>query len=106
MTVPIGSVEDLDAAIAAGLLPDNAATRMQRAHLANPIRVHVDDFGACKPEFQKLVDESIPADVTEISLTGLGEVKMTLGAGGEIVAIAKGNGPLVPVSPIESASEN
>src|SRR5882672_8515947 len=30
MTVSIGSLEDLDAAIAAGRLPDNAATRAQR----------------------------------------------------------------------------
>ncbi len=107
MTVPIGSLEDLDAAIAAGLLPDNDATRALRAHLENPRIVHVDDLGAHTPEFQRLVDESVPSDgVTAISLTGLGDCKVTLGAGGEIISISRANEAAVQVPPMQSTMEN
>jgi hypothetical protein len=108
MSVSIGSVADLDAAIAAGLLPDNNVTRDYRAYLANPTVVHVDDLGGCTPEYQAFLD-SIPEDritANTISLTGLGECAITIGANAQIISIAKGNGPHVPVPPVESTVGN
>jgi hypothetical protein len=77
-----------------------------RAHLVNPKIVHVDELGAHDPEFQKLVDESVPPSVNEISLTGLGDCKMTLGLGGEITSIAKATGAAIGILPVESTVRN
>jgi hypothetical protein len=108
MTVSIGCVADLDAAIAAGLLPDNKATRDLRAHLVNPKIIHVDQLGGCKPEFQAFLD-SIPEDritANNISLTGLGECAITIGENAEIVSIVKADGTAVAVPPVKSSTRN
>ena len=108
MTVSIGSLEDLDAAIAARRRPDNKATRDLRAHLANPKIVHVDELGAHTPEFQAFVN-LIPEDgatVSNISLTGLGNCSIAIGANGEILSIVNADGPAVAVPSVKSSSRN
>jgi hypothetical protein len=50
------------------------------------------------------VNPTIP--VTSIYLTGLGDCKITIGANGEIIAIAKGGEAPVPVPPVASSVGN
>ena len=63
------------------------------------------------PEYQAWLDRTFAKDppdipVSAIDLTGLGDCRIAIGANGEITSIAKGNGPQVPVLPIQSPVEN